>query len=94
MVTRHGIFPPVKTLCPTYGLTAHFFLGETKPFIRNVFTLNTYLLLEGPQMLSYENESDMLMAWKEFIIKVDPDVITGYNMARFDIPYLLMRAKT
>ena len=35
----------------------------------------------------------MLMAWKNFMTKVDPDVITGYNVARFDIPYLLLRAK-
>ena len=45
-------------------------------------------------MLSYESESEMLMAWSDFINKVDPDVITGYNMARFDIPYLLIRATT
>ena len=33
------------------------------------------------------------MAWKDFVIEVDPDVMTGYNIARFDIPYLLLRAK-
>ena len=35
----------------------------------------------------------MLMHWKEFITKVDPDVIIGYNTANFDIPYVLNRAK-
>jgi len=32
------------------------------------------------------------MAWKEFIRLVDPDVVTGYNIITFDIPYILARA--
>ena len=35
----------------------------------------------------------MLMKWKAFVLAVDPDVITGYNIGNFDIPYLLNRAK-
>jgi len=69
------------------------FTGEKKPFIRTVFTLDTCLPIEGTQVFSYKSEAEMLMAWKDFITKVDPDVITGYNMARFDMPYLLIRAK-
>lgn len=34
----------------------------------------------------------MLNKWKTFIQVVDPDIITGYNIANFDIPYLLDRA--
>ena len=33
------------------------------------------------------------MAWRDFLEKVDPDVIIGYNIANFDFPYLLDRAK-
>lgn len=35
----------------------------------------------------------MLESWAEFIRQADPDVITGYNINNFDIPYLLDRAK-
>jgi DNA polymerase delta subunit 1 len=34
----------------------------------------------------------MLMAWKEFMRLVDPDIITGYNIVTFDFPYILQRA--
>ena len=34
----------------------------------------------------------MFMKWRAFVTAVDPDVITGYNIANFDIPYLLNRA--
>jgi DNA polymerase elongation subunit (family B) len=43
---------------------------------------------------SFEEESAMLMAWQKFFLKVDPDVVIGYNITQFDIPYLLNRART
>ena len=30
--------------------------------------------------------------WSDFVKKVDPDIITGYNVVNFDLPYLLNRA--
>ncbi|KIM31867.1 hypothetical protein M408DRAFT_327272 [Serendipita vermifera MAFF 305830] len=66
--------------------------GESKPFIRNVFTLNTCANIVGSQVLSFKNESKMLQAWSDFVREVDPDVIIGYNIAGFDFPYLIDRA--
>lgn len=34
----------------------------------------------------------MLERWSNFIREVDPDILTGYNINNFDIPYLLNRA--
>jgi DNA polymerase elongation subunit (family B) len=28
---------------------------------------------------SFEKEQDLLIAWRDFVLKVDPDFITGYN---------------
>lgn len=36
---------------------------------------------------------EMLQKWRDFVEQVDPDVIIGYNIANFDLPYLLDRAK-
>ena len=33
-------------------------------------------------------------AWSEFVTAVDPDIITGYNIINFDLPYLINRANT
>jgi len=33
-------------------------------------------------------------AWATFILAMDPDVITGYNIQNFDLPYLISRAQT
>lgn len=35
----------------------------------------------------------MLSAWAEFVRDLDPDILTGYNINNFDIPYLIDRAK-
>ena len=44
-------------------------------------------------MLSYKSEADLLLAWRDFVERVDPDVVIGYNIAAFDFPYLIDRAK-
>ncbi|XP_070554652.1 LOW QUALITY PROTEIN: DNA polymerase delta catalytic subunit-like [Ptychodera flava] len=74
--------------------------GEKNPFIRNVFTLKSCQSIVGSQVFSFnkkysfEKESDLLKSWCEFIQAVDPDILTGYNIQNFDLPYLLNRAAT
>ncbi|BGP44897.1 DNA-directed DNA polymerase delta [Rhodotorula kratochvilovae] len=67
--------------------------GESKPFIRNVFTLNTCAHIVGSEVLEFEREKDLLSQWRKFVEEVDPDLIIGYNTSQFDIPYLVDRAK-
>lgn len=90
---RKGHFPdadhdPVIQIANTVTLQ-----GSERPIIRNVFTLNTCLPIVGAQVISSATETEMLMKWKNFVVACDPDIITGYNIANFDIPYLLNRAK-
>lgn len=35
----------------------------------------------------------MLQKWRDFIREVDPDIITGYNIVNFDLPYIIDRAQ-
>ncbi|KAG8882581.1 DNA-directed DNA polymerase delta [Tulasnella sp. 331] len=67
--------------------------GESAPFVRNIFTLEDCAHIVGSQVLSFDDEADMLVAWRDFIAEVDPDVVIGYNIANFDLPYLMDRAK-
>lgn len=90
---RKGIFPEANQdpVIQIANMVTRY--GEKKPFVRNVFTLDTCSLIVNTQVFEYKKEEDMLMAWKEFIVQADPDVIIGYNIANFDFPYLLERAK-
>ena len=55
--------------------------------------MDTCSLIVNTQIFEFDAEEKMLMAWRDFLEKVDPDVIIGYNIANFDFPYLLDRAK-
>eukprot|EP00002_Diphylleia_rotans_P033158 TRINITY_DN7021_c0_g1_i1.p1 TRINITY_DN7021_c0_g1~~TRINITY_DN7021_c0_g1_i1.p1 ORF type:complete len:1103 (-),score=239.27 TRINITY_DN7021_c0_g1_i1:90-3398(-) len=66
--------------------------GQDAPIIKNIFTLKSCANIPGAQVLSFEKEDSLLEAWRHFIVKADPDIITGYNIVNFDLPYLMNRA--
>ena len=64
---RKGIFPEAKhdpVIQIANIVTIH---GEKQPMIRNVFTLNTCSPIAGVQVLDFNNESDLLREWKNFV---------------------------
>ena len=67
--------------------------GEREPFIRNVFTLGSCAQIVGSHVISCEKESDLLDQWAKFVRECDPDILTGYNINNFDLPYLIKRAQ-
>lgn len=90
---RKGVFPETNEdpVIQIANVVTRY--GESKPFIRNVFCLDTCSLIVNTQVLEFDAENKMLMAWRDFLEKVDPDVVIGYNIANFDFPYLLDRAR-
>ena len=91
---RRGIFPssdidPViqigNVICKQNSLTADY--------IRVIFVLGSCLPIEGAKVFIFHSEREMLMAWSRFVQLIDPDIITGYNINNFDLPYLLSRAE-
>lgn len=61
--------------------------------MRNVFTLNSCAAIVGSQVIQFKDEEKLIEAWRNFVDEVDPDLVIGYNIANFDLPYLLDRAK-
>ncbi len=39
------------------------------------------------------SERDLLQRWRDLLLDTDPDVIIGYNIINFDLPYLFDRGK-
>lgn len=90
---RKGLFPepthdPVIQIANLVTLQ-----GEDKPFIRNVMTLKSCASIVGVDVMSFDTERDVLLAWRDFIREIDPDIIIGYNICKFDLPYLIERAE-
>lgn len=90
---RKGLFPepthdPVIQVANLVTLQ-----GAGQPFVRNVMTLKSCSPIVGVDVMSFETERELLLAWRDFIREIDPDIIIGYNICNFDLPYLIQRAE-
>jgi len=90
---RKGIFPDAEF--DSVIQIANYIVdhGNPKPAAKVVFTLDSCAPIVGAKIYSYKDEGDMLAAWSKFVRESDPDVLTGYNIVNFDLPYLIDRAE-
>ena len=68
--------------------------GQDRPAVKNILTLKSCAPIAGAEVMSFEDERDLLMRWRDLLLETDPDVVIGYNIVNFDLPYLLERADT
>ena len=46
----------------------------------------------GPDLECFETEKELLQAFQRHLLKIDPDIITGWNIFGFDLEFLQVRA--
>lgn len=76
--------------------TVFSYYGESEPFYKHIITLGgceKISALKDVDIESYKTERNVLLAWTRLIQKMNPDVITGYNINGFDFEYMYLRAK-
>jgi len=90
---QHGRFPnaSIDPVIQIANICEEF--GNPDPIIQNIFTYKSCAPIVGADVHPFEKEADMLKEWNNFIIDLDPDIITGYNINMFDLPYLINRAE-
>lgn len=74
------------------GTTVHRY-GSDEIIYRNIITLKSCDPIEGAEVQSYATEQELLLAWKGLIQRLDPDILMGYNIFGFDMPYLWNRVE-
>jgi DNA polymerase elongation subunit (family B) len=74
------------------GTTVHVY-GEKSCNYKSIITLGTCDLIDDVDVIQCETEADMILKWRDLIVRIDPDVITGYNIFGFDFEYIFKRAK-
>lgn len=91
---RKGHFPEAEhdPVIQIASLVTNF--GESSPVVRNIMTLKSCAPIAGAEVMSFENEKELLSRWRDLLVETDPDIIIGYNIVNFDLPYLLDRATT
>jgi len=76
--------------------TVFSYYGESEPFAKSIITLggcNKVKGLEDVEIQSFKTEKQVLLAWTKLIQKMDPDIITGWNINGFDFQYIYDRAR-
>ena len=68
-------------------------LGESECYKKIILCLHSTDNIPGAIVLSFDTETDLLLAFTNVIRKEDPDFITGYNIFGFDYKYLKERAE-
>jgi DNA polymerase elongation subunit (family B) len=74
------------------GTTVHVY-GEKSCNYKSIITLGTCDPIDDVDVIQCETEADMILKWKDLIVRIDPDVITGYNIFGFDFEYIFKRSK-
>ncbi len=96
-VSDDGSFPKAsKPLDPVIqiGTTVYIF-GEKECKLSYVATLGACAPIEAENTIveSYTTEKELILGWAKFMARLDPDIVTGYNIWGFDWKYLWERAK-
>ena len=78
------------------GTTFHRY-GDTEICKRVIITLGTCAHIEGPnreeiEVIETKTEAEMLIKWRDMVVREDPDIVTGYNIFGFDFDYMMKRA--
>lgn len=74
------------------GTTVHNY-GEKQCSYKSIVTLGSCDPIEGVDVYSCDTEEELLLKWRDIIVGIDPDVILGYNIFGFDMPYVYERAR-
>jgi len=67
--------------------------GEKVPYLNHCLVLGTCDAVEGAEIETVEEESDLLTQWTALIQRENPDIIIGYNIFGFDYEFMFRRAQ-
>ena len=89
--SESGAFPDAmkpRDVCFQVAVTTRAF-GTDEWLDRKCFCVKR---TEGPGTEWFETEREMLERLGEYLVKLDPDIVTGWNIFGFDLEYLYNRA--
>ncbi|KAJ9506485.1 hypothetical protein QJQ45_019412 [Haematococcus lacustris] len=106
---RKGHFPDAKLDPVIQIASMVTLQGSATPVVKNVMTLGTCASIVGAEVMAFETEAELpphapapaatareaelLGRWRDLLVETDPDIIIGYNIINFDLPYLYERAE-
>lgn len=94
-------FPPLEGDPVTMIGSTFVRYGEAEPYLNHCITLGGCTPIPGAIVEAVpivngnklDAEREVLMRWRELILREDPDIIIGYNIFGFDYEFLFRRAE-
>jgi len=70
-------------------------VGEEKyeKYVLTLGEVNLDYVEEGINIISFHTEHDLILGFTDIVNKRNPNVLIGYNIFNFDIPYMLARSE-
>lgn len=95
MVSPSFEFPRAEKLYDIVAMLALNFRkrNDKEPYNETLICLGHMDPIEGVDVICVQNEYDLFVTLHKLIHQHKPDIWTGYNIIKFDIPYLMRRAK-
>lgn len=67
--------------------------SNDKKYRKFLLTLGDPDPIDGIEIIKCPTEADLYVAFTELVRKEDPEIIIGYNIMKFDIPYMIQRCE-
>jgi DNA polymerase elongation subunit (family B) len=67
--------------------------GEKEQYLNNCIVLGKSTEIPNTEILCAETEKELLLKWRDLIVREDPDIIIGYNIFGFDYSFICDRAE-
>jgi DNA polymerase delta subunit 1 len=67
-------------------------VGETEPFDKTCLCYKETAPVDGYTIRSFDTEHDLLVAFRDYVVEHDVDILTGWNIFGFDLEYMCIRA--
>ena len=88
-----GAFPDPNKECPVFQIaTTYQKYGSPDFYRRELISFGKCDPIENVDVICVKSESELIKTWCKQITQHDPDVMIGYNIWKFDLWYLYVRA--
>ena len=86
------LFPQLEGDKVTFIGSTFMKYGDKEPYLNHCLVLNTCDKIDNIEIVSVDNEKDLLLQWADLIQQENPDIIIGYNIFGFDYEFMFRRS--
>ena len=88
-----SVFPHLQGDQVTFIGSTFLRYGDPEPYLSHCLVVGDCDPVDGVVVESAPTERDMLLQWRELLLRENPDVIIGYNIFGFDWEFMFRRSQ-